>query len=93
MSYLNDNEKSEIARFLENKTMREAVRKAFEYVASQNELAKGVNPVALASFADERIGEIVRAQVEASAIIRNGFQELSKYAAVEVKKPKIITGH
>ena len=90
---LTDTEKSEVTRFVENRNMREAIRKVFEYIASENKLSKGVNPVALASFSDERIGEIVRAQIEATSIINRGFQELSRYAVVEVRKPKIITGH
>ena len=92
MSYLSDSEKAAISSFLSNVEMRDAVRKTLEYVASKNELSTASNPVHLGSFDDERIGQIVRAQVESLAIIRNGFQELSTFAAVETKKTKIITG-
>ena len=84
---LSDNEKAELGRFADNEKMFFAVMKSLRVSTAKKSL-----PSTLAGMEDKQIGSIIRAQVEASNMITDAFQELESYKTVDKKEKKIITG-
>lgn len=78
----NDTEKIEITKFLDNESMVRAVRKVFSNAIKNNELIESKD------LDDARIGQIVRAKMEATGIINKAFEEM-KGLSVN-KKPSVV---
>jgi len=100
-NYLNDIEKAEVQKFIENKTLLEAVRKVILAAVYHNGTLKPGEPAeADVNFAlsitgpmeqvlsNEEIGARIRGKNYAIGLLLQGFNELEKFKKVAENKPK-----
>lgn len=80
---LNETERVEIIKFMQNEVMVRAVRKVFDDILSKNEITKMGNSVIFSHFDDNRLGQIVRAQREAVGFINTSFNKMAELATVK----------
>lgn len=87
---LNEVEKNEIMKFIQNPAMVSAVRKVFDDVISKNELNKMGNSVFLSQIDNNKLGQIVRAQREAVGFINSSFERMGELSMVK-KASEVVT--
>ena len=107
MDYLNDIEKAEVEKFVENKTMLEAVRKVllagiyFNGVLEKGKPADARKNFILAQLTQpimenapiEEFGHYAKSLVNGVKLIETGFADLEKFKVVEPEtKPKVNRG-
>lgn len=107
MSFLNDIEKAEVEKFVENRTMLEAVRKVllagiyFNGVLQEGEPADARKNFLLAQLTQPimenapiaEYGSHAKALVNGIKLVETGFADLEKFKVVEpVTKPKVNKG-
>ena len=104
--YLNDIEKAEIQKFLENPTMLEAVRKVllesiyFSGTLKEGETAESGRNFILGQLTQpimenapmEEYGMYTKALINGIRLLETGFQNLEKLRKVEQVKPKAQKG-
>ena len=96
MDYLNDIEKTEIQKFLDNKTMANAVKKVLlEAIYNQGTIEPGKPADTKRNFmlrcvlegkTTEEVGQSAKAVFEGLTWLEAGFRELEKYNWVEQEK-------
>jgi len=106
-SYLNDIEKAELEKFVENKTMFEAVRKVllagvyFSGTLKEGEPANARNNFILAQLTQpimenapaQEYGLYTKALVNGVKLVETGFNDFEKFRKVEPEeKPKVNRG-
>lgn len=103
MDFLNTIEKSEIEKFLENTTLKEAVKKVllsgiyFNGTLKEGEKANATRNFALAlasvgisqGITDEVLGQDIRARAVGIGLLEDAFSQLETLKKVEVVKEKV----
>lgn len=102
--YLNEIEKQELQKFIENKTLYEAVRKVILsgiYFNGRMEEGKPADPLRnfiLGKLAqpqvlmndDRHLGALTRSTIDGISMVESGFEQFEKLRKVEVEeKPKV----
>jgi len=103
MDYLNEIEKAEVVTFLENKTMKEAVKKVilsgvyFDGIMEEGKPADPLKNFMLGTLSqqtvmmndDKHMGAIARAMINGVSMVESGFAELEKCKPVKVEEKPI----